>query len=315
MSARPDAVVVAVSSPSRRRQVALWFAAFVMTVVLAAFQRLTGPTYPIRGEAGVAGMSITYRLPRAHAGDSDLRITIDAPVGLTGTLEWRRWPTDEPWRAVVMQRDSGRLAAAVPHQPAGGKVEYRLILTPPSAAGDVAVPSDESVVARFRTSVPAGLLLPHVLAMFVAMLLATRAVLEVATSAGRGPRRLVLGAMMLLAVGGLILGPLVQRAAFGALWTGWPYGTDLTDNKTAIAVLAWLPATIAAWCGRRRLRWPVILGWIVMMGVFLIPHSMRGTQIDWERHGAAVPAPTSDRSGPLLSWSRCPETASPLRAC
>lgn len=307
--------MVGACSLSRRRRVALWVAAFVVTVALAVFQRLTGPTYPVRGATELADTTQTYRLPRAHAGDSDLEVSIDAPSEVTGTLEWRRWPTDEPWSVVDMQRDGGRLTAAVPHQPAGGKVEYRLLLR--GSAGDptIAVPADESVVARFRTSVPAALLLPHVLAMFLAMLLATRAVLEVATTPGRGPRRLVLGTMVLLAVGGLMLGPLVQRAAFGALWTGWPYGTDLTDNKTAIAVLAWLPATIVAWRGRRDLRWPVILGWIVMMGVFLVPHSMRGTQIDWQRHGVATPATTSDRSGPLLFWSRWPETVDPSRAC
>lgn len=293
----------------------MWIAAFVLTVVLAAFQRLTGPTYPVRGEVEVTGTQVTYRLPRAHAGNSDLRIAIDAPPGVTGTLEWRRWPTDDPWSAVRLQRDGGRLAAAVPHQPAGGKVEYRLVLGSVSGAVEVVVPADESVVARFRTSVPAALLLPHVLAMFVSMLLATRAVLEVATTAGRGPRGLVVGTMVMLAVGGLILGPLVQRAAFGALWTGWPYGTDLTDNKTAVAVLAWLPATIVAWRGRRDLRWPVIIGWLVMMGVFLIPHSTRGTQIDWERRGTSASTTSSDRSGPLLSWSRCRETVERQRGC
>lgn len=287
----------------------------MVTVTLAAFQRFTGPTHPVRGATEAGGTQVTYRLPRAHAGDSDLRIAIDAPAGVTGTLEWRRWPTDDPWSVVVLKRDNGRLTAAVPHQPAGGKVEYRLLLRSSSGDLDVAVPADESVVARFRTSVPAGLLLPHVLAMFTAMLLATRSVLEVATTPGRGPRRLVLGTMVLLAVGGLMLGPLVQRAAFGALWTGWPYGTDLTDNKTAIAVLAWLPATIVAWRGRRDLRWPVILGWIVMMGVFLIPHSMRGTQIDWDRHHVATPATVSDRSEPLLFWSPCPEPVGRSCAC
>ena len=43
------------------------------------------------------------------------------------------------------------------------------------------------------------------------------------------------GHLLLLAVGGFILGPLVQNYAFGELWTGVPFGWDLTDNKTLIA--------------------------------------------------------------------------------
>ena len=305
---------MATARSTRRRRSWLWVAAFVVTVGLAGFQRLTGPTYPVGGEVDVGGAAVSYRLPRAHAGASDLQVAVVAAPEIDGVLEWRRWPTDDAWSVVDLVRDGERLTAAVPHHPAGGKVEYRLIVSA-KGAKEVAVPPAESVVARFRTSVPAGLLLPHVLAMFVSMLLATRALLEVVTAAHSRPRRLVLAAMVLLAVGGLLLGPLVQRAAFGALWTGWPYGTDLTDNKTAIAVLAWLPATIVAWRGRRDLRWPVLVGWLVMMGVFLIPHSMRGTQIDWEQHESRVSSARPEPGRPLLSWSRCPDTGERPHAC
>ncbi len=120
--------------------------------------------------------------------------------------------------------------------------------------------------------------------------------------------------MGLLVVGGLFLGPLVQKFAFGAYWTGWPYGTDLTDNKTLIAFLAWLPATIAAVRGLRT-RLAVVLGWIVMMGVFLIPHSMRGSELDWSETGAGGarlrPAQRGPRDG-VISWG--PWTSKSLSA-
>jgi hypothetical protein len=108
----------------------------------------------------------------------------------------------------------------------------------------------------------------------------TRALLEVIRPTAPRAQGLVLGAMALLVVGGLILGPIVQKSAFGEFWTGWPLGHDLTDNKTLIAFLAWLPATIAAARGMRT-RVTVVLGWLVMMGIFLIPHSMRGSELDW----------------------------------
>ena len=91
---------------------------------------------------------------------------------------------------------------------------------------------------------------------------------------------MILTSMGLLAVGGLVLGPIVQKYAFGALWTGWPFGHDLTDNKTLIAFFAWLPATIIAARGVTS-RMAVVLGWVVMMGIFLIPHSLRGSELDW----------------------------------
>ncbi|MEX1309185.1 MAG: hypothetical protein AB1Z65_02075, partial [Candidatus Sulfomarinibacteraceae bacterium] len=126
----------------------------------------------------------------------------------------------------------------------------------------------------------------------------TRTLLEVFRSSSSAPRALVLTAMGLLVFGGLFLGPVVQKFAFDAYWTGWPNGADLTDNKTLIAVIAWLPATILA-LRRSTLRAAVVIGWIVMMGVFLIPHSLRGSEMDWSegeiKTGRAVVTIDPDR--------------------
>ena len=43
-------------------------------------------------------------------------------------------------------------------------------------------------------------------------------------------------------LGGMLLGPFVQKYAFGEFWTGWPNGHDLTDNKTLIMWLVWAAA-------------------------------------------------------------------------
>jgi hypothetical protein len=265
----------------RSTSIALWIIAFVLTVILAIFQRMTGPSYPKRGETLTpGGAAIEYRLPRSHGGDGGLAVTLDVAENIKhGVLEWRRYPTSEPWSSVTMSHAADReLAATVPHQPPAGKVEYRLVLD--TAEGAVVIPSGEPVVARFRASVPAWVLIPHILAMFSSMLVSTRALLEVLRPSTPDPRRAVVLAMVLLVFGGLFLGPVVQKFAFGAYWTGWPFGHDLTDNKTLIAVIAWLPATILA-LRARKLWASVVVGWIVMMGIFLIPHSLRGSEMDW----------------------------------
>jgi len=48
--------------------------------------------------------------------------------------------------------------------------------------------------------------------------------------------------LITLFVGGLILGPVVQKYAFGAFWAGWPFGHDLTDNKTLFVFIFWVIA-------------------------------------------------------------------------
>jgi len=269
---------------------ALWVAALIVTVALAFFQRITGPSHPARGAVTLAdGQELRYRLPRSNEGRDALVISLPQPsADARAVVEWRRYPTDEAYRPLAMEvSESGRLQASIPRLPAAGKVEYTVRLEVNGAR--VQVPSGETVVARFRDPVPAAVLVPHILAMFASMLVSTRALFEVVRPGAPRGRGLVLTAMGLLVVGGLFLGPLVQKFAFGAYWTGWPFGTDLTDNKTLIAFLAWLPASVAALRGLST-RIAVALGWVVMMGVFLIPHSMRGSELDWSGAGSAAGA-------------------------
>ncbi len=281
-----------------KRRWSRWMLAVVVTLGLAAFQRMTGPTHPLRGSVDLGTRTIGYRLLRSHGGPGGLPVSLEisGTDRVDGTILWKRYPSNETWSPLPMERIGDRLYGEIPHQPPAGKVEYRVVLE--GENGSVELPP---VVARFKGAVPPGVLVPHILSMFLSMLFATAAFLTALTAETerREAGVLVLISMTLLVVGGLVLGPMVQKHAFGAYWTGWPHGTDLTDNKTAIAFLAWLPATLAALRGKA-LRWKVILGWIVMMGVFLIPHSLRGSQIDWSE-GADTPDSRGARERAVLT--------------
>jgi hypothetical protein len=93
-------------------------------------------------------------------------------------------------------------------------------------------------------------------------------------------RRYAWVTVVLLGIGGLVLGPIVQKYAFDAYWTGVPFGYDLTDNKTLIAGVAWI---LAAWRlrGGREAKVAIVVATVVTMVVFAIPHSMWGSQAQW----------------------------------
>jgi hypothetical protein len=60
-----------------RVSAALWVAALLLTLVLAVFQRLTGPSHPVRGNTVLAGgEAVSYRLPRSNEGRPELRVAI-----------------------------------------------------------------------------------------------------------------------------------------------------------------------------------------------------------------------------------------------
>jgi uncharacterized membrane protein len=83
-------------------------------------------------------------------------------------------------------------------------------------------------------------------------------------------------------VSGIILGPMIQKYAFGAFWTGWPFGQDLTDNKTLVSMIIWIITLFVLRKNRENRVWPII-AFAVMLIVFLIPHSVLGSEIDFTK--------------------------------
>jgi hypothetical protein len=222
-----------------------------------------------------------------------LSVVVQAPdPAVGGDVVWRCFPTDDPWSDLPLVREGEKLTAVLPAQPMAGKVAYRIVLQRINPAGGVegrvTLPAGEPVVARFKGDVPLPLLLVHVAVIFSAMLWSTRAGLEALT---RGPRlqRQIAAAAGLMFGGGLILGPLVQKAAFDAYWTGWPFGHDLTDNKVAVAMLLWL---VAWWRGRRGASdvrgWTLAAACITLV-IFIVPHSLFGSQFDYAAASAIAP--------------------------
>jgi hypothetical protein len=122
-------------------------------------------------------------------------------------------------------------------------------------------------------------LYPHILAMFVAMLLSVRAGLEFFSKEPK-LKTLTYWTLGVLFVGGFILGPLMQYYSFNAWWTGWPFGNDLTDNKTALAFVAWLVAALALKRTKNPKRWALAAS-VIMLLVYLVPHSVLGSELDY----------------------------------
>lgn len=276
----------------RGRSVLLWVLAFVLMLAAGVYQRYTGPTYEFRGSYDAGEEVVAYRLVRSAYSTRDTAVVVPAPAGVEGDLLYRRYPTDDDFARVSLERREGELAGPLPAQPPAGKLEYHLELTTP---GGVAVLPDtgENAVVRFKGEVPAWVLILHVAFMFFGVLVAWRAGLGALFSA-RGLPKLSWTALVLFTVGGFLLGPWVQKYAFGDWWTGIPFGWDLTDNKTLVMWLAWFFALLFVGKGARRdaaeggragegrSRLAVVLAAIVTVGVYLIPHSMAGSQLDYE---------------------------------
>ena len=257
-----------------KRSLILWVIAVVVTLASAVWQRVTGPTYPVRIDAEVQGLAVSGKLMRSQTVDTPVPVELAAEAGLRGEVRWRRWPSEDPWQTVPLVREGERLVGELPGQAVkAAKIEYVVEVSAGEEPG-VRYPTR----LRFKGAVPTPILIVHVCAMFFGMLFSLRAGLEALV---RGPalRWQIVVTLLCLGVGGMLLGPIVQRHAFDAYWTGWPVGEDLTDNKLALAVAMW---AIALWQQRRgRPGWSVAAA-VVTFLIFVIPHSLHGSTHDWE---------------------------------
>ena len=268
------------------RNIGLWILAIIITLASAVYQRMTGPTYPVTGEAELQGAQVSYELLRSHGGPGDQPVMVDVPdTTISGLVVWRRYKTDDPWTQHQMARVDGKLKSALPHQPPAGKLEYHIELTGRGTGGGAGsgtvlmIPELENIVTRFKGDVPSSVLAPHVVLMFLGMLISARAGLE-ALSGGKRMNLYAILSAALIFMGGLVFGPIVQKYAFDAYWTGFPLGYDLTDNKTLISMIMWMIALIAVWRGSRARLWVFVASAMTLV-IFMIPHSLHGSELKY----------------------------------
>ena len=248
-----------------------WLLAVVITLVLSIYQRMTGPTYPKRVTVEMNGESYKMKLPRSGVQQDEIVKLKGVPSNIKAQMHYRQYPTTNDYTTVDFSWKDNEWQAALPVQPVAGKLQYYITVDGKD------YPADEPVVIRFRNDVPASILIPHILLMFAAMLFAVYTLLLVI--ARKKYSRWLKITVGTLFVGGFIFGPLVQHAAFGPWWTGFPYGTDLTDNKTLLSFLVFVVALVTLkW---KYNRWVVALAVLFMIAIFSIPHSAYGSEYDY----------------------------------
>lgn len=271
-----------------------WTLAIVITLSAAYYQRKTGPTYPKQIDISVNGTEYGQRLIRSIeiGSGKEVKLSVEDTT-ISATLFYKRFKTGDDYQAadfkyksipidswlmnrVFKMTEETGFFAEVPEQPAAGKIQYFFEITDNN--GKNTFFENEPIVIRYKGEVPSKYLTPHILIMFIAMLLSTLAGL-MAIGRHKSFRKYGNITLIMILIGGMILGPVVQYHAFGAAWTGIPLGWDLTDNKTLIAVLFWVWAVLA---NRKRSRPGLtILASFILLLVYSIPHSMFGSELDY----------------------------------
>lgn len=273
----------------KKKKKIMWVIAIFITLIAVFYQKITGPTYPKKVNIEVNNKTYNFKLIRSFGGNNDAKIDLEiADTSITAKIFYRHFPSDEKYisadfskQDIIKRKIFGKdenikgLSAFLPNQPPAGKLQYYIVLNDNGRI--LNIQKDNPIVIRFKGDVPLFILIPHIIFMFIAMFLSTLTALYALAKIEKFKVYANITFFALL-IGGMILGPLVQKYAFGELWTGIPFGWDLTDNKTLIAFVFWAVAILINW--KKTSRIAVVIAAIVLMLIFSIPHSMYGSELN-----------------------------------
>ena len=271
------------------KKVLLWVLAVFLALAAMIYQRSTGPTYEYKGHLEHDGESYKYELLRSQETTEGAKITMPYVDGAdySATLHYKRYQTNDSLTALDFRLDENKqFVAQLPLQPAAGKMEYFVTGVLGGKEFNIPETGADTIVLRYKDPVSDFILIPHVTLMIVVIIFGIRAGLSAVFNDG-SMRKWTVVAFFAMTLGGMILGPLVQKSAFGEYWTGFPFGGDFTDNKMLIMWVAWaLALAIIGFKPKKKenvSRVTVLIAAVVMTVVYLIPHSMGGSTLDYDK--------------------------------
>lgn len=278
--------------------------ALVLTVILLAIARHISIRVPELEEATSDGIKLSHTTVTEKVGSGDVKIvaTLTNPESADKyslNLFYKIGKGEGEYASLRMQPVQGKanqFSADIPSQPKGKRAYYYLSLSDSQGKKILTLPEKAELLnlpflIKFKGKVPDYVIGPHVLLMFASVFfvfLVLFASLEVLWGMDSLRQLSVrsLWALILSFLGGVPLGILVTNLTFGEIWGGFPVFTDITDSKTSILIFYWiiflilikgsafrkdkarnlLPDKTLAWLG--------ILGFILTLAIYLIPHSI-----------------------------------------
>jgi hypothetical protein len=195
-------------------------------------------------------------------------------------------------RANMIHTGEGRWEAYLPAVEKGGSVLYALTIRREDG-GMVRLPEEEGsfLLVKYKGKVSPLVLVLHIIFMFGAfyfMIQSLWSAIDI-LSTGTGKSSAVSNSRWVLVcafIGGWPIGFLLNFQAFGPVWEGFPFGYDITDNKTQLIFFFWLVSLLLVrgsflgkgedkdMLGPRGFALAVLLSYIVSLFLFIVPHSL-----------------------------------------
>jgi len=267
--------------------------AILITLAILSVTRRLSTRRPRDIHAALDGVEVYHRTVTEQVGPGrpSVKVKVSPAEGVVCSIEIRRGA--EGKSTVQMESDGrGNWRADLPEWEKGKKIGYAVLVQ--SADGTLwRIPEEKQkyFIVKYKGRVSNFVLASHIAFMFGSfffMVLSLFGAIRILKGIEdkRITVNLVRWVLFLTFVGGWPLGWILNYQAFGILWEGFPFGYDVTDNKTQIMFIFWIVTSLLAAgsvfrgdertdkLGARGFALAVIISVLVSIGVFLVPHSL-----------------------------------------
>jgi hypothetical protein len=277
--------------------------AIIATIILLMIARSLSPTKPTMLKGTLRELAFEHMtVPKIIEGGSDIVAAKIINPGRKLVYPRLRWKypggdlsIENKYNMLTMNfNDSAKLyEARLPILKKGEKIFYFMELLNETGGQLIRLPlpKNSPVMVKYEGVVPLYIVIPHVLLMFLAIYFATLALVD-AIGILAGKEQIVfmaknyLWATLAVFIGGYPFGWGMNYFAFGTIWEGIPFGWDFTDNKTQVILFYLIFLCLSSlgalsrgkWKNNysdRTLGWLGIIGYLFVLGIYIIPHSIQ----------------------------------------
>ncbi len=268
----------------------------LVTLLLFVVARRMSKNRPSEMEMTYGDVRLTHLtvFEQVGPGQPEIILSVAPPVKIDAVVRYRT-PGEDVFETVGMSEISeGVWAARLPGKEKGSRIEYgfRISHEEISEAGTSSASFQEgNYLIKYKGEVSVTVLVLHILCMFAAFFFIVEAMLGAFMILFMREEKEFTGAqvrwvLLFTFLGGWPLGFVLNAQRFGPIWEGFPFGYDITDNKTQLIAIFWLIVAVLSWksfacrrtgrdvAGTRVFAAAVILASVLSLALYLVPHSL-----------------------------------------
>jgi hypothetical protein len=266
----------------------------IVTILLLGVTRLVSTKRPREMSVESDGIRVEHVTVTEQVGPGEPIISarIVADGAIEPVLIYKVDGEDDAEHVAMRYAGKERWEVRLPSLEKGMRIHYGLSVRLEDGS-TVMLPAKEDAfpLVKYKGEASPLVLVLHVVFMFGAFYFMVQSLWSAIDimSTGQGKREAVSSARWVFfctLIGGWPLGFLLNYQAFGVIWEGYPFGYDITDNKTQVIFLFWLVSLLlvrGSFLGRsededmlgpRGFAIAVLVSYIVSLFLFLVPHSL-----------------------------------------